>query len=324
MDKEQEWLTSLIKENTKLHHTTSMVYLKEFLGKTPEEILEMRQEEGKRFNTRMVMFWKWLQDKKGLSESTSSSYVFGTAGFFSYYDLDLKLKGKIPDTKMKIETYQPNIEDIQRIFRLGDLQIKTLLGAMRDVPCRVGDLVKKVIPRLKEKEFLIESEKESIVGKCYLSPETSELYNQLEEAGLTLPTTKRGISKMLERACNVAGVIVWNPHILRKYFFTTASNLNINRDILRVLMFKSVSKDVLTYLLNREELRISWQQIVNAIPLENRNGKITNVEKELSELKQALHIIWKYTNTPSETGSLYSMMEPAERIILEKILEEKE
>jgi hypothetical protein len=89
MDKEQEWLASQVKENTRLHHAKSLAYLKEYLQKSPDEILELRRSEGRRFNTRMVMFWKWLQDKK-LSKSTSSSYVFGAAAFFSYCDLDLK------------------------------------------------------------------------------------------------------------------------------------------------------------------------------------------------------------------------------------------
>lgn len=63
LDKEQEWLSSLIKESTKLHHARSFLYLKEFFNKSPEEILELRKKEGKRFTTRIVLFWKWLQTK---------------------------------------------------------------------------------------------------------------------------------------------------------------------------------------------------------------------------------------------------------------------
>jgi integrase len=282
MDKEQEWLASLLKENTKLHHTKSFAYLKEYLKMNPEELLALRKEEGKRFNTRIVLFWKWLQEEKKLSKGTSSSYVFGASAFFSYYDLDLKLKGKIPDTSMKLDVNVPTLENLETMFRLGDLQTKALLSIMRDCPCRVGDLAERVIPRIKDQEFLIESEKENTIGKVYFSDSTLELDNQLEKAGLGLPTTKRGIAKMIERICKVADLPIFNPHIMRKIFFTTASNLNINRDIIRVLMFKSVPKDVLTYLLNRSELREAWQQITNAIPLEKKaNGKIGNLQEAL-------------------------------------------
>lgn len=332
MDKETEWLASSIRQNTKLHHKKAMQYLKEYMGTSPEEILRLREQEGKRFNTRITLFWKWLQDEKGLSESSASSNVFGVAGFFSYYDLDLKLKGKIPDTKMKIETYQPKLEDLQKVFRLGDLQVKTVLSIMRDVPCRIGDLVQRVIPRIEEKEFIIESEKEQVVGKCYISEQTLELTSQLNKAKLSLPTTKRGIAKLLERACRVASTPVFNPHILRKYFFTTACNLNINRDILRVLMFKSVSKDILTYLLNRNELREAWEQIVNEIPLEAKsNGRVTNLEETLELVVKAIVKLVKpevqrqmILKTPSQGLGLLELPKMSPREILQKYLGEEE
>jgi hypothetical protein len=89
---------------------------------SPEELLELRKAEGKRFNTRIIMFWKFLQEKKNLSKSTSSSYVFGASAFFSYYDLDLKLKGRIPDTKMKLDVNIPTLEftDNVQTRRLAD------------------------------------------------------------------------------------------------------------------------------------------------------------------------------------------------------------
>lgn len=79
MNKEQEWLASSIKENTKLHHSKAITYLKEYMQVSPEEMLRLGENEGKRFTTRVVMFWQWLQKTKGFSASTSSSYVFGVS-----------------------------------------------------------------------------------------------------------------------------------------------------------------------------------------------------------------------------------------------------
>jgi integrase len=330
MNKEEEWLASLLKENTKLHHTKSMQYFKEFTKLSPEKMLDLRRKEGKRFNTRIVLFWKWMQNEKELSASTSSSYVFGISSFFSYYDLDLKLKGKIPDTKMKIEKYQPTLEDFQKIYRLGDLQTKTLISLMREVPARVGDLVKKVIPRVTEKEFLIESEKETIVGKVYISEQTLELYKQLQKANMSLPTTKRGIAKILEKASQIADVPKFNPHLIRKYFFTIGSNLNINRDILKVLMFKSVGKDILTYLLNRNELREAWSLVVNAIPLEQQrgNGRVNNLMDAMDLVLRVLRkMCIRELKAEGYTEGTLSILRDYSRYsykeILEKYLEEE-
>jgi len=72
VNKEEEWLASLLKENTKLHHKKSMEYFKEFTKISPEEMLDLRRKEAKRFNTRIVLFWKWMQSKKDLSASSLS------------------------------------------------------------------------------------------------------------------------------------------------------------------------------------------------------------------------------------------------------------
>lgn len=87
---------------------------------------------------------------------------------------------------------------------------------------------------------------------------------------------------MIERICKVSSLPVFNPHIMRKIFFTTASNLNINRDIVRVLLFKKTPKDILTYLLSRSELREAWQQIIDVMPLEKKvNGKVSKLEEDV-------------------------------------------
>ena len=76
---------------------------------------------------------------------------------------------------------------------------------------------------------------------------------------------------------------------MRKYFFTTATSLNLNRDIVRVLTFKSVSKDILTYWLNREDLREFWKKVINAIPLEPRaNGRVTDIEETVTLVSECI------------------------------------
>ena len=306
MGKKEEWLTSFLKESTRKHNERSLRYFEEFSGLSPDQMIEARRVEGRRFSTRVVEFWKWCQTNKKCSQSSASSVTFGLASFFKYFELPLMLKRVIPNTSMKIEDYVPSLEDLQKAFRLGDLQTKVLLSLMRDSPCRVGDLVKKVIPQLPKKEFMIESEKENVVGKVYFSDSTIELFNQMVKAGLSLPTTERGIAKILEKACKVADLPSWNPHLLRKFFFSVGVNLNINEITLKVLMFKSVPKDVLTYVLNKENLKTSWQMIVNAIPLEKSSG---NGAERLDQLKDSMLSLEKEnTNFKTRIDNLQNHM----------------
>ena len=83
MTLEEEWLESLKSEHTKDHHQRSLKYFKEFLGNLEtERLIEMKKEEPT-FETRVIMFFKWLQKTKGQTQNTARSYVIGIQSFFS-------------------------------------------------------------------------------------------------------------------------------------------------------------------------------------------------------------------------------------------------
>lgn len=70
---------------------------------------------------------------------------------------------------------------------------------------------------------------------------------------------------------------------------TTATNLNLNDTTIKILEFKSVPKEMLTYFLDREELRSSWQRVIEALPLEPKtNGRVSNIEEILEKVGIAL------------------------------------
>jgi len=105
-------------------------------------------------------------------------------------------------------------------------------------------------------------------------------------------------------------------------------NLNINETIIKVLTFKSVSKDMLTYFLNRTELRESWQKIIHEIPLEktNGNGRVTNIEETLDLVMKSLaklllpEIQRQIAMTPRVGMGLIEMPKLTPREILEAYL----
>jgi integrase len=217
MGSKKERPSSIKKENTRRHHERTSNYFSTFNQKTAEQLIQLRKDENKRFATRITLSWKRPEETKGLSENSASSNVIGAQSFFSYYDLPIKTE--LPTTK--IEPYQPTLED---------LQIKILLNLMRDCPCRVNDLATKLIPQISDqKEFMIKSERESIIGKVYLSEEFLELYQQLKKANQNLPTTREGLAEILARASQIAEIPHLHPHLLRKFFFTIGVNLNSAR-----------------------------------------------------------------------------------------------
>lgn len=112
---EEEWLESLMSEHTKDHHQRGLRYFKEYLDVETEQLIEMKKEE-RTFETRVIMFFKWLQKERNLSQNIARSYVIGIQSFFSYVGLSLRLRNKLPKLHMKLEGYRPIPLDLQKLL----------------------------------------------------------------------------------------------------------------------------------------------------------------------------------------------------------------
>jgi hypothetical protein len=58
----------------------------------------------------------------------------------------------------------------------------------------------------------------------------------------------------------------------------------------KILSFKSVDKSLLTYMLDRNDLKDSWKKVIDSMPLEhtNGNGRVNNIEEALDLVMSAL------------------------------------
>ena len=112
---------------------------------------------------------------------------------------------------------------------------------------------------------------------------------------------------------------------------TSAVNLNINEIIIKILTFKSVPKDLLTYYLDRTELREAWSQIINALPLEaiQTNGRISTLQEAMDMVlkvlrKMIMKELEKETGTFEGLGLIRDYSKLSYKEILEKYLEGEE
>lgn len=252
MTLQEEWLSTILAKSTRQSYTMSMKYFLEFtgLGKS-EDIKALDKAE-----TRVLQFYQWLQDKKKLSGNSSVARVVAIQSFFSYIDRPLKLKRKLPQTHMKIETWRPTLEDLQKIYASGDICVKAWMSLSRDIPGRISDMLAITPQQVESGEFLILSKKEKVVGKAFTSDRTKELFKQLEIAKLFLPKTGRGIDKMMGKACAISGMPKrLNQHLWRKMFVTKAIDLGLSDMIWKTLVFKTVPTSERTYWLEGGRLK---------------------------------------------------------------------
>ena len=117
-------------------------------------------------------------------------------------------------------------------------------------------------------EFMIKSEKANVVGKVFLSDETIDLFKKYwdivpkSEYAFSSPHDQTNINRMLKASAKKAGVKKkLTQHSLRKLWITSAINLGLPEIVYKILAFKSVSQDMLTYFLDREDLRDYWKKV---------------------------------------------------------------
>jgi site-specific recombinase XerD len=319
---EEEWLSQILGQETRKTYSRTLTNFKEFMQiESTDDLIKLRQSE-RNFETRIIQYYQWLQKKKEVSANTARNYVIGLQSLFSYIGAGLKLKNKLPRMHMKIENWKPSIEDLQKIFKLNDISVKGWMSLSRDVPARMSDLLRITNEQIASGEFLLLSKKESVVGKCYISEETKVLFEQLKSAKITLPRTQRGVDKMMENACSIAGLERRiNQHLFRKIWISNAINIGIPEMIYKILSFKSVPQEILTYYLDREELKESWKRVIEAMPLESKsNGKVNNLQTAIDLVMKALRkMIEKETGIlGGEEGT------PSDKEVIEMYLEERE
>jgi len=280
MTLEEEWLSQILGENTKTLYIRGLHLFMQFLGVSKVE--ELKGLEKRRAETLTIQFYQFLQQgEKPISANSARAMCIPVQSVFKYIGTPLQLKNKLPPIGTKVEKWRPSIENLQKIYRSNDLPVKAWMSLSRDVPARISDLMTVTPEQIQSNEFDLKSKKEGVLGRVYISPQTQELFQQLSKSGLSLPTTSRGISDMMEKACRTAELPMLNQHLWRKIFASKCMDLGINESAWHFLLFKSVAKSDSTYLMNASSLREQWQKVVDALPLEPKNGNgIKTVELE--------------------------------------------
>jgi len=304
MGVKEEWLAGYVRPNTKKHHERSLRYFEDYMNEDAESLLKQRKKQfgkSKLMETKALLFKEWLQKKKKLSENSAESTLIAIRAYFSYYDVPLKLKGKVKGTHIRLDEAPVTIEDIRQMYRYANLTEKLWISLSLDFPGRIGDLLRLKRENISSK-FMIKSQKERVIGKVFLSQRTLDLFdkhwNTVPKNEWAFATqrgkkySQNGINKMLKRCCKRAGLSKklsekFHSHLFRKVFQTTARNLGLNETIVKILAFHSVEQTALAYWLGQKELRTHWQRVANALNLE---PKVTNANGRISSIQEIAHV----------------------------------
>jgi len=281
-----EFLDSFRKKSTRRMYKRGLDLFSEFYGKDVETILKERKDDltlraneslvdakqrATRFEKLLEKFHGWLLDQ-GYKLNTARTLCLGLMQLFRYYNMGITLRTGSPVSQTVITTsdfiLQP--EHVRAMFHAAkDLRSKLLISMGSDLGWRISDTLsiqRSELPNLEQEpptQWIRMTKKEKVVAKSCLSKTTLAL---LKEYLFSFPTknpylfhsnsqnhiSEETVNARLRDLARDAGIEVANSklhwHCFRKMIISQAKNLGIDPDIIKLMVGKSVKKDILTYM----------------------------------------------------------------------------
>lgn len=320
MSKKEEFLKYYKEAKSKATYKSykrGLALFEEFYGKSTDEAFEERRQDvasgdfqrNKRFSRELEKFHKWML-KEGYSINSARTNTLGLMQFFRYYGMpiaDVTFK-----TVITTKTFIPSIEQLRRMFQIADLRTKVILSMGLDLGWRIGDFIKlkkEDIPDLDQEtpiKFEAITQKEQVISSTFISSETVELLKAYiptlpKENPYLFPSNRHkhlddeSVNKILKKLVKKAKIKIpqnkrFTFHSLRKRFLSACYNNNIDSDVAKLLVGKSIGKSMETYL-GDVNLKNSFIE-VREKQLSLSNGTIKSTmeskDKEISDLKHRL------------------------------------
>jgi integrase len=191
----KDFLDSQTRPRTIESYRNGIIRFSKWFGKTPEEILQMRQDDltkrpdenqvdylnrAGRFERELVKYHKQALDR-GISKNSARTYTVGVIQLFRHYKMPILLDNsqkKISRTFKTENSFPLSIEHVRKMFNYADTREKAILSLATDIGQRISDLLALKIedlPPLDQEPpipFQINTRKENVIAYPFLSEET--------------------------------------------------------------------------------------------------------------------------------------------------------
>ncbi|MCK4320722.1 tyrosine-type recombinase/integrase, partial [Candidatus Bathyarchaeota archaeon] len=322
-----DYLEKSKSKNTYKSYKRSIALFSEYFDKTPNEVLKLRRQDWKsddlhqkrRFAREIEKFHRWMINK-GYTINSARANTIGVLQLFRYFEMPLTtLSDEIKRTTVTTKDFVPRVEQYRLMFKVADdLRSRLIISMGIDLGWRIGDfakLRKDILPDLEQDApilFELITEKENVIAKSFLSQETVDLLKVYlatvkdNPNPYLFPSNKEGyfdpesINRILRKLAAKANVMIPKTkrlrfHAFRKRFLSECANLRVDVNTAKILVGKSVSKDMLTYLSEVEHresfIRVHQRLRLTETPMRKRRESSTELENRLELLETKLTII---------------------------------
>jgi integrase len=310
-----EYLKQAKSKATNKAYKRGLKKFSEWYGKDLNTILAERFEDlksedmntRKRFNREIEKFHRHLK-RVGHTQNSANAYTEGLRALFRFYDMDVKnLPTEVTRKVRTIKDYVPTVQQYRDMFNCGNILDRTIISMALDVGWRIGDFVSLRIDQLPSFDqetpipFDLITEKEEVVSKSFLSAQTVELLKSylrtlnednpyLFQNGDGSHYEPEAINKRLKVLAKKAKIHIPRGkrlrfHCFRKRFLSECANAGLPVTSAKILVGKSVSVDMLTYL-SEVEHKKAFEAVHERLRLTEVQATVTAKDKEIEALKK--------------------------------------
>jgi len=265
MDVVNDWLMiyQADSRNKKSHNLMSFC---DWLGKTPQEVLELRKQDMNRtFEKLVIKFLHYLIEERKLQLNTAITKIGTIRSFFNFNDLPLRFKrNDIPKVILKPHKFSLTIDHVRHMWHYANIWQKTIIIVAVETGLRVSDIlalkkvdIENMLQQKPPANMEVQTRKEGVLARIHLSNEAMKILKLYLPTILNneclfekdVDTLNKAIQKLFRTAFpNIQAKITF--HDFRRLFISTATNLGVNEWHIKYMCGKKIPNDILTYLRN--------------------------------------------------------------------------
>lgn len=309
MSKVDDWLEGIPSKATRKSYLNGLKTFEKFHDNGVETLIG-NMDAGKI----VEKFYAWMK-QEGYKQNTARVKANAVIQFLKYFDTPVKYRKSIGIYRSEIATgeHPLTVSELQEMASTASLKEQVLLsifimGLRVSDACRLEWRTFDVRDQEPPVPVEIMTRKEGQLAKTFVSAEFKEILEKFiptldRENKYLLQSARKGhldeeslnwTLKELSRRANLKlrGRLHW--HSGRKLFIRTASSLGINQWNARMMIGKSVSKDILTYV-NGVNLSKDFSKVSEVLKLKPAKGgnRVGDVEKTVNLLKETLTTLEK-------------------------------
>jgi len=357
MNPKEEWLKE-IKETVRARYSSRFDEFLEWIQKTPEQLVEEykqvtdKEAWAKKYGSIIVQYYQ-ARLSAGYSVNSARADSVAPRSFFSSQCQEVRIaRGKIAKAQIATGEHSFTQDELKKAFYFGDVKSKAILATEVSLGFSSIDFlslevafIKPFIEKAKAEkldfvQFVYTRQKTDETAICHLMPEAIESLDAYlktipEDAKFLWyspsnhnePLTNKALNDTLKNMVRQASIMTTGDvkfNLLRKFTFSTLQRFGMTESESRVCVGKTVSPDILTYLINlKDTLMEKYKKAYHGLTLvkSNGNGRIDNIQTALDTVMQVLRGLMEdklrekgllKTRKPIDWKKLYESIIPEE------------